>query len=83
MERVRVDPGREPPEDPETAASRLSQREIEVLQLMDQGLEFQAIADRLFISVNTVKAHAKSIREKLQVNSTQDAVRQARLRGIT
>ena len=49
--------------------SVLTEREIEVLTLVAQGLTNKEIASALFISVNTVKRHLKPIFEKLEVNS--------------
>ncbi len=56
----------------------LTDRELEVLALMAEGLTNQAIADRLFVSINTVKTHAKHIYEKLGVGSRA----QAAVRGV-
>jgi DNA-binding NarL/FixJ family response regulator len=60
----------------------LSRQEIEVLRLSGEGLSKEEVAARLTISLNTVKAHTKHIREKLGVNTTQEAIRIARLRGM-
>jgi DNA-binding NarL/FixJ family response regulator len=55
---------------PETAALELlSEREIETLNLLAQGLTNKEIAGRMFISTNTVKRHLKSIFEKLAINT--------------
>lgn len=60
-------------------ADTLSEREIEVLQLIVEGLPNNKIADRLFISTDTVKSHIKHIMEKLSVNDrTQAAVKAIR-----
>ena len=62
-------------EEPRRAASAtLSKREQEVLVLMTQGATNREIALRLNISERTVKAHAKSIFNKLGVNSRAEAV---------
>ena len=55
----------------------LTDRELEVVQLMAEGLTNQAIADRLFVSINTVKTHAKHIYEKLSVRSRAQAALRA------
>ena len=51
----------------------LTPRELEILELIGQGLTNQEIADRLFIEVGTVKNHVHSILQKLDVSSRQDA----------
>jgi ATP/maltotriose-dependent transcriptional regulator MalT len=55
----------------------LSFRELEVLRLIAEGLSNAEIADRLFLSVSTVKVHSRSIYTKLNVNSRTQAVAQA------
>jgi LuxR family maltose regulon positive regulatory protein len=60
----------------------LSEREIEVLQLIAEGLSNREIASRLFISLNTVKAHTRNIYGKLGVRSRTQAVAEARALGI-
>ena len=60
----------------------LSDREIEVLQLIAEGLTNQAIASRLFLSQNTVKVHTRNIHGKLDVHSRMQAVAKARALGI-
>jgi len=49
-------------------------REVEVLQLVAQGLNNREIGKRLFISENTVKNHVRNILEKLQLHSRMEAV---------
>lgn len=56
----------------------LSPRELEVLQLMAGGLSNQEIADRLFVSLNTVKTHASKIFEKMDVKRRTQAVEKAK-----
>jgi len=55
----------------------LSERELEVLRLLAAGLTNPEIADRLFVTVNTVKWHTKNIYGKLQVHNRTEAVVQA------
>ncbi len=55
----------------------LSDRENEVLVRLCDGENYRSIADMLFISSNTVKAHIKNIYGKLQVNTRAEAVRLA------
>lgn len=52
----------------------LSKREIEVLQLMGDGLSNQEIADRLFVSINTIKTHSSRIFDKLEVKRRTQAI---------
>ncbi len=59
-----------------------SQREIEILKLLEQGKSKEEIADCFFISANTVKFHLKNIYMKLEVSSATQAVWQARVFGI-
>ena len=60
----------------------LSDREIEVLQLVAKGKANKEIAGILFISEGTVKAHMKSIFHKLDAMSRTEAVNKAVQRGI-
>ena len=57
----------------------ISERELEVLQLLADGRTNKEIAQALYISINTVKSHLKSIYGKLGVNNRREAVSQARL----
>jgi DNA-binding NarL/FixJ family response regulator len=56
------------------SSPRLTDRELEVLSLVAQGLNNRDIAKRLFISENTVKNHVRNILEKLQLHSRMEAV---------
>ena len=60
----------------------LSRRELEVLTLIAEGMGNKAIAERLFISENTVKNHVRNIHEKLQVHSRMEAVVRAVRDGV-
>ena len=59
---------------PESIASVLSARELEVLLLLDQHLGTEEIAQRLIISEHTVRSHVKSLLSKLGVSSRREAV---------
>jgi DNA-binding CsgD family transcriptional regulator len=56
----------------------LSKRELEVLALMAQGLSNQEIADRMFVSLNTIKTHTSNIFSKLDVKRRTAAIETAR-----
>ncbi len=60
----------------------LSERELEVLHLVAQGLTNREIAARLYLSLNTVKAHNRNINGKLGTHSRTHAVARARSLGI-
>lgn len=56
---------------------QLTAREKEILSLLVDGTESRAIAERLFISYETVRNHFKNIYQKLQVTSRVQAVSKA------
>lgn len=58
--------------------SGISARELEVLELMAKGSSNQEIADKLFISLATVKSHSSSLFMKLDVRRRTQAVEKAR-----
>ena len=60
----------------------MSDRELEVLHLIAAGLSNREIAEKLFISLNTVKTHTKNINSKLNVNSRTKAVARAKEIGL-
>jgi LuxR family maltose regulon positive regulatory protein len=60
----------------------LSQRELEVLQLIAQGLSNDEISKRLFLALDTVKGHNRKIFDKLQVQRRTEAVARARELGL-
>jgi LuxR family maltose regulon positive regulatory protein len=60
----------------------LSRRELEVLQLMAQGLSNQEMCERLFLALDTVKGHNRKIFGKLQVQRRTEAVARARELGL-
>jgi two-component system, NarL family, response regulator LiaR len=72
--------GPAPAEDGQTLEA-LTPRELEVLQLLAQGLSNRNIAEALFISDRTVQAHLTSIFAKTQVSSRLEAVLNAVRRG--
>ena len=69
-------------EDDAIVEEPLTPREIQVLELLAEGLPNKAIADRLHISDQTVKFHVSSISGKLGAANRTDAVRRAVRRGL-
>jgi LuxR family maltose regulon positive regulatory protein len=60
----------------------LSQRELDVLRLIAQGLSNRQISERLFLALSTVKGHNRIIFDKLQVQSRTEAIARARELGL-
>ena len=60
----------------------ISKRELEVLGLMAEGLSNQEIADRLFVSLNTVKTHSSRLFEKMEVRRRTQAVEKGKRMNI-
>lgn len=60
----------------------LSEREVEVLRLIAQGHSNQEIADKLFLSLNTIKKHTSSLFTKLEVSRRTQAVERAKRERI-
>ncbi len=82
------DPARRPPPPltschPEIARSRLTQREVDVLGLVAQGLTNQEIAERLYLSVNTVKTYIRYGYRKIGAERRSHAVIWAEQHGLT
>src|SRR6266852_2229247 len=80
LETVRSTGGRETGV-PDSIAEVLSAREVEVLLLLDERLETDEVAKRLFISEHTVRSHVKSVLRKLDVSSRRGLWRSSRPRG--
>ncbi len=74
----------QPPSTPEPIDQKtitqlgISARELEVLQLMAEGLSNQEIAGRLFLSLNTIKTHSSNIFQKLDARRRTQAIETAR-----
>jgi DNA-binding NarL/FixJ family response regulator len=60
----------------------LTQREREIIKLIEEGLTYKGIAEELNISTHTVHTHIKNTYEKLQAKGREDAVAKARKKGI-
>ncbi len=56
----------------------ISKRELEVLTLMAEGLSNQEIANKLFVSLNTIKTHSSNLFLKLEVSRRTQAVQKAK-----
>ena len=67
---------------PSSLVEPLSQRELEILQLLAQGLSNREIGDRLFLALDTVKGHNRRIFDKLQVQRRTEASARARELGL-
>jgi LuxR family maltose regulon positive regulatory protein len=68
--------------DGRAAAPDLTERELSVLRLLPSELSQREIGEALFVSLNTVKSHARSIYRKLNVDTRDDAVDLARVLGL-
>jgi len=75
-------PGQKAPVNDLGNIDTLSQREMDVLKLLSEGLTNQEIAQKLYLSTNTIKSHSIKIYRKLNVNNRGQAVSKARLLGI-
>lgn len=79
--RLFLDEGLAPPE-PTGLSDPLTERELDVLRLLDTELTGPEIARRLYISLNTLRTHTKRIFTKLDATNRAGAVRRARDRGL-
>lgn len=70
------------PPTPASEAPQLTSRESEILALMAMGLSNQKIADRLYLSVNTIKTHASNLFDKLGATSRVEALVKAKEMGV-
>jgi LuxR family maltose regulon positive regulatory protein len=68
--------------EPAPVVEPLSEREVDVLLLIAEGLSNREIAQKLYLSVSTVKSHTYNIYGKLDVHSRTKAVARARAMGI-
>jgi NarL family two-component system response regulator LiaR len=60
----------------------ISKRELEVLELIATGLSNQEIAEKMFVSLNTIKTHLSSLFVKLNVKRRTQAVQKAKSCGL-
>jgi len=63
------------PENETAHFTKLSLREVEVLQLISIGLNSNEISEKLQLAANTIKTHRRNILKKLQVKNMQQAIR--------
>jgi LuxR family maltose regulon positive regulatory protein len=76
------DEGRTTELSPSSLVEPLSERELEVLQLIAQGLSNREISERLFLALDTVKGHNRRIYAKLGVKNRTQAINKARALNI-
>lgn len=62
----------------ELSKRKISKRELEVLELMSVGFSNQEIAEKLFVSLNTIKTHASNLFEKLGAKRRTQAIETAK-----
>ena len=67
---------------PQAESCRLSPRELEVLRLLAEGYSYRGCADRLALSLDTVRFYVRRIYERLHVHSKSQAVKTALKRGL-
>lgn len=67
---------------PEDLGASLTPHEVRLLQLFADGYSYQAAADRLHVSINTIRNYIRSIYDKLHVHSKSEAVTKALRAGI-
>lgn len=70
-------------ETPGISDDRLTKREIEVLQLIAEGMTSREIAEKLFLSLNTINTHRTNIMKKLDIHDTAGLVKYALQNGLT
>jgi LuxR family maltose regulon positive regulatory protein len=80
-ESAQIAPAKAQPAQPDLIEP-LSDRELEVLALIAEGLTNPEIASQLYIALNTVKAHTRNIYGKLGVNNRTQAAAKAKALGI-
>jgi DNA-binding NarL/FixJ family response regulator len=57
---------------PAAPSAALTPREQQIVEALEQGLSYKLVADRLGISLNTVRAHIRTVYDKLQINSKSE-----------
>jgi DNA-binding NarL/FixJ family response regulator len=67
---------------PENSDYKLSKRELEILEHLSEGLDYNKIADKLFISPKTVRKHIENIYTKLEAHNKIEAISIAKKNGL-
>ena len=67
---------------PQPLVEPMTNRELDVIELLAQRYQNKEIADKLFITTGTVKGHLKNIFQKLNAGNRRDAVEKAKRLGI-
>jgi DNA-binding NarL/FixJ family response regulator len=62
--------------------AQLTPHEVRLLQLFSEGYSYQAAAERLNVSINTIRNYIRSIYDKLHVHSKSEAVSEAFKAGL-
>lgn len=62
----------------QSSSNKLTIRELEVLKLIAEGLNYKEVADKLFVSPETVRKHLSNIYAKLKVNNKVAAINKIR-----
>jgi ATP/maltotriose-dependent transcriptional regulator MalT len=71
-----------PSPSPQPLVEQLTERELDVLELLAQRLSYKEISDKLYVSTATVKSHIHNIYGKLNVSKRREAVEKAMKIGI-
>jgi two-component system, NarL family, response regulator LiaR len=79
---LHIEPKTSQPDEAVASKIGISKRELEVLQLISEGLSNQEIADRLFVSLNTIKTHSSNLFIKLDVKRRTQAIQKAKEIGL-
>ena len=73
---------RNQPSKPDPTRDVLTERELEILKMVAEGLSNQQIAEKLFLSIKTVQAHRANIMEKLDIHDRVELVKYAIRNGL-
>jgi LuxR family maltose regulon positive regulatory protein len=65
----------------ENGSDRLTPKELRILSLLSEGCSNETLAEKLFVSTNTIRTHLRNINSKLNVSNRTEAVAVARKLG--